>query len=73
MDLYSRRIVGWSFHSKLEVSIAAQARTLAINQRKATHGLLEHSDRGTQFMSAAFQQKLTDNKFVQSMSLKGHC
>ena len=73
MDLYSRRIVGWSFHSKLDASIATQALAMAINQRKTTPGLLVHSDRGTQFTSDAFQKKLADNKFVQSMSRKGDC
>jgi transposase InsO family protein len=54
MDLTSRRIVGWSFQSKLEASIATKALAMAINQRKTTPGLLVHSDRGSQFESDAF-------------------
>jgi transposase InsO family protein len=68
MDLYSRRIVGWSFDSKLEASIATKALAMAINQCKSTPGLVVHSDRGTQFTSDAFQKKLANNQFVKSMS-----
>jgi transposase InsO family protein len=73
LDLYSRRIVGWCFQSKLDASIATKALANAIHQRKATPGLLVHSDRGTQFTSDAFQKQLADNKFVQRLSRKGDC
>ena len=73
MDLYSRRIVGWSFHNKLDASIVTRALVMAISQRNAKPGLLVHSDRGTQFASDVFQKQLADNKFVQSMSRKGDC
>ena len=73
MDLTSRRIVGWSFQSKLEASIATKALAMAINQRKTTPGLLVHSDRGSQFERDAFQKQLADNKFVQRLSRKVDC
>ena len=73
MDLYSRRIVGWSFHNKLDASIVTRALVMAISQRNARPGLLVHSDKGSQFASDVFQKQLADNKFVQSMSRKGDC
>jgi transposase InsO family protein len=73
MDLYSRRIVGWCFQSKLDASIATKALSMAVTQRKVTPGLLVHSDRGSQFTSDAFQKQLADHQFVQSMSRKGDC
>lgn len=73
MDLTSREIFGWSFHSKLEASIATKALAMAINQIKTTTGLLVHSNKGTQFTSDPFQKQLADNKLVQSMRRKGNC
>lgn len=73
MDLYSRRIVGWSSQCKLDALIATRALAMAIHQRKATPELLVHSDRGTQFTSDAVQKQLADNKFVQRLSRKGDC
>ena len=63
-DLTSRGILGWSFHSKLEASIAAKALAMAISKRKTTPGLLVHSNKETQFTSDAFQKQPADNTFV---------
>ncbi len=73
MGLYSRRVVGWCFQSKLDASIGTRVLAMAIDQRKTTPGLLVHSDRGTQSTSDGFQKQLTNNKFVQSMNQKGDC
>ena len=63
-DLTSRGILGWSFHSKLEASIATKALAIAIKQRKTTPGLLVDSNKETQFTSDTFQKHLADNTFI---------
>jgi putative transposase len=68
LDLYSRRIVGWSFHSKLEASTATKALAMVIHQRKSTPGHVAHIDKGTYFTNDGFQKTLADNMFVQIVS-----
>jgi len=73
MDLYARRIIGWSSQCKLDALVATRALAMAIHQRNTTPGLMVHSDRGTQFTSDAFQKQLADNKFGQRLSPIGDC
>lgn len=73
MDLYSRRIVGWAMHERLETLLVAQALQMALHRRRPGAGLLHHSDRGSQYASAAYRQALQRLEAVQSMSRKGDC
>jgi len=73
MDLFSRRIVGWSVSDKIDTDLAKSALSMAIFQRKPDAGLLHHSDRGVQYASGDYQQKLKDLNIVCSMSRKGNC
>ena len=73
MDLYSRRIVGWSMSNRIDSELVVWAMHMAISQRKAVTGLLHHSDRGSQYCSEVFQELLDENKIVCSMSRKGNC
>lgn len=73
LDVYTRKIVGWSMHESLDAKLVIQALRMAIQQRRPAPGLIVHSDRGTQFASAAYRQVLAAHQLVASMSRKGNC
>ena len=73
MDLFSRRIVGWSMASTLHATIVIDALSMAIDGRGAAAGLVHHSDRGVQYASTEFRAVLDAHGFVASMSRKGNC
>jgi putative transposase len=73
MDLYSRRIVGWSMASRMTSRLVKDALKLAIAQRQPGPGLVHHSDRGSQYASADYCLLLTARGMVASMSRKGNC
>jgi len=71
MDLFSKRIVGWSFSEKIDAGLVCQAFKMAILQRQPSEGLLHHSDRGVQYASDDFQALLEGAGAICSMSRKG--
>jgi putative transposase len=73
LDLYSRRIVGWSMASRLTSKLVKDALKLAVAQRQPGPGLLHHSDRGSQYASADYRVLLTAWGMEASMSRKGNC
>ena len=73
MDLYSRRIIGWSMSRRLSRHIAVNALKMALDQRQPGDDLIHHSDRGVQYMSDDFQDLLKSNGITCSMSGKGSC
>lgn len=73
LDLYSRKVVGWSFGTTLETDLALSALQMAKKGRKPSPGLLHHSDRGCQYTSREYQQALRELKATCSMSRKGNC
>jgi putative transposase len=73
LDVFSRRIVGWSFSSSLEASLVVDAFGMACQSRQPTDHLLFHSDQGVQYASLEFRQALARLAVVQSMSRKGNC
>lgn len=73
LDLYSRRIVGWSIDRQMETALVSRALMMAINLRKPKPGLLHHSDRGSQYASKAYRKLLKQHQMVCSMSRKGNC
>jgi putative transposase len=73
MDLYSRRIVGWSMQDHLKTSLTSQALTMAVQARRPQVGLLHHSDRGVQYASEEYQRLLKAHGIVCSMSRTGDC
>ena len=73
LDLFSRRVVGWSMKSTIDRSLVVGSLQAAIGDRKPTVGLLFHSDRGSQYASAEFRTVLKANGMQQSMSGKGDC
>jgi transposase InsO family protein len=73
IDLYSRRVVGWSMDRHMEQSLVIRALMMAINLRKPGPGLIHHSDRGSQYCSKAYQALLKQHGIIASMSRKGNC
>jgi putative transposase len=71
MDLYSRKIVGWSMREDLEAPLVVDALSMAIARRKPKPGLVHHSDRGSQYTSIAMGRTLRDSKIMASMGSKG--
>ena len=71
MDLYSRKIVGWSMRDDLEAPLVVDAISMAITRRKPKPGLVHHSDRGSQYTSIAMGRTLRDSKVMASMGSKG--
>ena len=53
LDLYSRKVVGWSMSAHIDTALIAQALQMALGRRQPTAGLLHHSDRGSQYASQA--------------------
>ena len=71
MDLYSRKIVGWSMREDLEAPLVVDAISMAIARRKPKPGLVHHSDRGSQYTSIAMGRTLRDSKIMASMGSNG--
>ena len=73
MDLFSRRIVGWSMQETLERSLVIDALSMALRRRRPASGLLHHSDRGSQYASLDYQEVLKQAGCTCSMSRRGNC
>jgi transposase InsO family protein len=73
LDLYSRRVVGWSMDSCIDRGLALDALGMALETRRPEPGLLHHSDRGVQYASAEYQSQLRTHGMICSMSRKGDC
>jgi putative transposase len=70
LDLYSRRVVGWSLKDTLDRSLVLNALQDGLMQRKPGAGLICHSDRGSQYASGDYQELLTKAGAVCSMNPK---
>lgn len=73
MDLFSRRIVGWSMSSQMTSQLVADALLMAIWRRGPVKALLHHSDQGSQYSSEQFQRLLKEHGITCSMSRSGDC
>lgn len=73
LDLYARRVVGWSLSDRPDTDLVLRALNQAYEQRGRPSGLLFHSDQGCQYASTRYQQQLWRYKIRQSMSRRGNC
>jgi putative transposase len=73
MDLCTRKIVGWSLADRMTVDLVKDALDKAYAQKKPQPGLIHHSDRGSQYASLEYREKLKNYGMVASMSRKGNC
>ena len=73
VDLFSRRVVGWSMQATMTTQLVTDALVMAIWRRGKPEAVLHHSDRGSQYTSAPFQRLLADQGLACSMSRSGNC
>ena len=73
IDLYSRRVVGWSMDKTMKSPLVNDALRMALWKRKPRQGLLWHTDRGSQYASDSHRELLQEHGIIQSMSRKGNC
>jgi len=72
LDLWSRRVVGWSAGPSLQACLAVAALQMALKQRRPPAGMLHHSDRGVQYASGEYRQMLSMAGLQASMSAAGN-
>lgn len=72
LDLFSRRVVGWSMKADRDTSLVMDALMMAVWRRGKADALLHHSDQGSQYTSEQFQRLLHDNGITCSMSRAGN-
>jgi len=73
LDLFSRRVVGWSMSDRIDTELALSALQMACEQRRPAPGLIHHTDRDCRYASDDYQAELRDREMVPSMSGKGDC
>jgi len=73
IDLFSRRVVGWSMKAEMTAQLVTDALVMAIWRRGQPDALLHHSDQGSQYTSEQFQRLMADNDVACSMSRSGNC
>jgi transposase InsO family protein len=73
LDLFNREVIGWSLKPRMTTDLVTDALTMAWFRRRPAAGVMHHSDRGSQYASAAYQRKLAEFGMICSMSRKGNC
>lgn len=73
LDLFARRVVGWSLDRTQAATLPMAALNMALAQRKPNAGLIFHSDQGTVYASYDYRELLQANGVLPSMSRKGNC
>jgi putative transposase len=73
LDLYSRRVIGWSMSERMTASLVCNALMMALWRRQLPRGVIMHTDRGSQYCSNDYQRLLNKHGLVCSMSGKGNC
>lgn len=72
LDVWSRRVIGWNVDRHLRTELALGALEQALKQRKVQPGLVHHSDRGVQYASQAYTERLREQQVRISMSRRGN-
>jgi transposase InsO family protein len=73
LDLFNREVIGWSLKPRMTTDLVTDALTMAWFRKRPGPGVMHHSDRGSQYASYAFQEKLKEFDMTCSMSRKGNC
>jgi putative transposase len=73
LDLFSRRVVGWAMEQGIERTLVISALEMAITARRPSHGLICHSDRGSQYASGDYRARLKEAGIQCSMSRRANC
>ena len=73
VDLYSRKVVGWSMGERMTAALVCDGLRMALFQRKRPRGVIVHTDRGSQYCSREHRALLDAHGLIASMSAKGNC
>ena len=73
IDLFSRRVIGWSMSNRMDVALVIDALRMAVLQRQNIGKVIVHTDRGSQYASTDYRRFLDKHGLVASMSRKGDC
>ena len=73
IDLFSRRVIGWSMQGRAYTDLPLQALLMAVWRRKPKTKVYVHSDQGSQFTSYEWQEFLEQHNLAPSMSRRGNC
>jgi transposase InsO family protein len=73
MDLFSRRIIGWSMSDRIDKDLTKQALQMAFEAREPDKCVMHHSDQGAEYSNKQYQALLKTNSMVVSMSRKANC
>lgn len=73
LDLFSRKVIGWSMSDKNNALLIQDALTMAVWRRGKVKDVIVHSDRGSTYASSMYQQQLINHQLICSMSRKGEC
>lgn len=73
LDLFSRKVVGWAMSAQMNTALVETALHMALQTRQPDAALLHHSDQGSQYTSATYQNRLTGTNILLSMSRVGNC
>jgi putative transposase len=73
IDLFSRKVIGWSMKETLHTDLCVEALEMALANRRPKASLLHHSDRGCQYAAGQYQHKLLAFGLQCSMSRVGNC
>ena len=73
LELYSRRVIGWAISERMTAALVCDALMMALWRRRMPKCVIIHSDRGSQYCSAAYQKLFSKDQLICSMSKKGDC
>lgn len=73
LDLFSRKVIGWSMSGVINSHLVMEALKMAIHQRRSTSATLYHSDQGIQYCSRAMVALVESSQLRMSMSRRGNC
>lgn len=73
MDLFSRKIIGWSMSNRVDKELTQSALKMALANREPDHTVLHHSDRGAEYTNKDYQALLSENQMNVSMSRRANC
>lgn len=73
LDLYSRRVIGWSMSAHIDEALIETALEMALADGSRSEGLIFHSDRGSQYAATGIRTRLATLEIRHSMSRRGNC
>lgn len=73
MDLYSRRVVGWSLDTRRTTDVTRRTLLTALRKRRPCEGLMLHTDRGVEYRGLEYQKELQKQGIEHSLSRPGKC